>query len=296
MISSLHNGRNFETIAPISGKNAIMGRAPQILEFRVTGEANGKPLAPGTISMGMFRDLVADAMDFVLGGGGSKEERDQFLREVHFSVEQGSFMPRFVIPALLAASAVTTELNADLEKISQGSLDIAPKRVDVLSRVKRKIQQDELLALTIGGTWPDGRPLAIAIGRETDLTQHRPALVDVEEYVSARVVDMGGMTPNVHLVFDDGSRVTASASMEFLKELEKNYLYKEVVAHIIYRHNPRTKQNSDHRVLDIGEQAASLDMEAFERAIEEGTKLWADVPDHVAWVREMRGAVHEQYG
>ena len=32
-----------------------------------------------------------------------------------------------------------------------------------------------------------------------------------------------------------------------------------------------------------------LDMKAFAAAVEEGTKLWRDIPDHVAWVRDIRG-------
>ena len=38
-----------------------------------------------------------------------------------------------------------------------------------------------------------------------------------------------------------------------------------------------------------GEAPGGLDMEAFAEAVGQGTKLWADVPDPVAWVREVRG-------
>jgi hypothetical protein len=35
--------------------------------------------------------------------------------------------------------------------------------------------------------------------------------------------------------------------------------------------------------------APSYDEAELEAAIEKGTRAWADVPDAVAWVREMRG-------
>jgi len=35
--------------------------------------------------------------------------------------------------------------------------------------------------------------------------------------------------------------------------------------------------------------APSYDEEELEAAIEKGTRAWADVPDSVAWVREIRG-------
>jgi len=38
-----------------------------------------------------------------------------------------------------------------------------------------------------------------------------------------------------------------------------------------------------------GGDTPGLDWEAFNKAVEAGTKLWADVPDPVAWVREIRG-------
>ena len=37
---------------------------------------------------------------------------------------------------------------------------------------------------------------------------------------------------------------------------------------------------------------SSFDEDAFANAVEEGTELWRDVPDHVAWVRDVRGVPH----
>jgi len=39
-----------------------------------------------------------------------------------------------------------------------------------------------------------------------------------------------------------------------------------------------------------------FDEAAFAKAVENGTRLWADVPDPVAWVRELRGYDDEPSG
>jgi hypothetical protein len=43
--------------------------------------------------------------------------------------------------------------------------------------------------------------------------------------------------------------------------------------------------------LDVQPGKAVFDEEAFNRAVELGTKAWADVPDIGAWVAELRGAL-----
>ncbi|MCC5848688.1 MAG: hypothetical protein JJU29_11385 [Verrucomicrobia bacterium] len=42
--------------------------------------------------------------------------------------------------------------------------------------------------------------------------------------------------------------------------------------------------------LDVQPGKAVFDEEAFNRAVELGTKAWADVPDIGAWVAEQRGS------
>ena len=42
--------------------------------------------------------------------------------------------------------------------------------------------------------------------------------------------------------------------------------------------------------LDVQPGKAVFDEDAFNRAVEQGTKAWADVPDIGAWVAEQRGA------
>jgi hypothetical protein len=265
----------------------------RVLELRITGEINGKPLSPDTVSMEMFVAFVNETKDFILGSAGSKAERDLFLKEAHFAIQEGSLKSRIGIPVLLATSAIATSLEADIKTLSSGSLDIDPKRAGMIQDVGKRLQRNELSTLNIKGTGFKGKPLNIDIDKSTKWAQPHSFLVTVEEYVKAAIENMGGISPNVHLRFEDGDSVIASASEAYLKDLDKNFLYKDVIAHVTYKHNPQTKRNSNYYLHSITESPASLDMEAFERAVEAGTKLWQDVPDPVAWVRSIRGASDE---
>jgi len=261
----------------------------QILELRITGEVNGQPLSPETASMEMIVALVNETKDFILGSVGSTAEREQFLREVHFEIKAGSVKPHITIPAFLTTSAIAMSLASDIKTLSSGSLDIDAGRSKVIQNMTKRLQRNEISAFAIEGTDLDGKPLNVVIDKNTRLTKPRPVLVNVEEYVKVEIKNMGGISPNVHLKFEDGSTVIASATEAYLKSLDKNYLYKEVIAHITYNQNPQTNQKSDYRLLGITEPPATFDWEAFDRAVEAGTKLWEDVPAPVAWVRETRG-------
>ena len=267
--------------------------ATQTLELRITGEVNGKPLTPATVSADMFITFVNESRDFLLGSKGSQAEREQFLKGIHFSLQDGSVKLRVGIPLLLATSTIATDLTKDIETLSSGSLDIDSKRAGVVQSMGQRLQRDELSAFNIQGENLGGKSLNVTIDKTAKFLQsQRPVWLNVEEYVRAVITDMGGASsPNVHLRLEDGKPpVPVFTTEAYLKSLDKNYLYKEVIAHITYKHNPRTKQNDDYRLIEFVEQPPVLDLEAFALAVEEGTKLWQDVPDHVAWVRDLRGA------
>ena len=263
--------------------------ASQTFELRITGEVNGQPLSLETASMEMFVALVNETKDFILGSAGSTIEREQFLRGVHFEVKAGSVKPYVAIPAFLAASAITISLKSDIKTLSSGSLDIDSGRAKVVQNMTKRLQRDEISMFAIDGADLDGKPLNIVVDKHTTWRHPHPVLVKIEEYAKAEIKNMGGVSPNVHLKFDDGSSVIAAASATYLKSLDKNYLYKEVIIRMTYNHNQQTNQKSDYRLLGITEPPAELDLNAFNLAVEAGTKLWQDVPDPVAWVREVRG-------
>lgn len=57
--------------------------------------------------------------------------------------------------------------------------------------------------------------------------------------------------------------------------------------------NLQTREIRNAMLLDVWPGKAAFDEEEFSRAVELGTKAWADVPDIGAWVAEQRGAVYE---
>jgi len=77
--------------------------------------------------------------------------------------------------------------------------------------------------------------------------------------------------------------------IDFEEYLDATVHGKKVVVHATFKFNPVAGSISDFKILGIVEKPTEFDEAAFTEAVEEGTKLWADVPDHVAWVREMRG-------
>jgi hypothetical protein len=70
---------------------------------------------------------------------------------------------------------------------------------------------------------------------------------------------------------------------------ERADVVKRWQARIKAEQNTRTGELRDPKLIEFADYAPRYDEEALERFIEAGTQAWADVPDVVAWVRELRG-------
>jgi len=101
---------------------------------------------------------------------------------------------------------------------------------------------------------------------------------------------MGGKhKPNVHIALENGDSLTLDAKAEFLADDSENRLYKDQLVRIKAEQNLRTKELRKEAIVSFEKYAPHFDESEFEALSVKVKSAWADVPDIVAWVEEVRG-------
>jgi hypothetical protein len=262
-----------------------MGTPNQIV-FRLRAKVKQDEITPATIGLSLFNQFNSEVEEFLVGS-----QRRMPLDEVRLEIQDGSYKLLVTLPVILAAA-----LAPDLHKLQrEGSLgEVDPKRASVVERWQKRARDNPDYVVSIESQEPGISP--IQISKDTDY--HRPDeddWVGVEKYVVGTVEDMGGITAaNVHLRQEDtGKRLVAESSENFLREQKENYLYRKVQIHVSAQENMKTGELRDVHLISFIGKGPSYDDAELEAAIVKGTVAWADVPNTVAWLENIRGGEGE---
>ena len=254
------------------------------LYFSVKDTVNGEQVTPENISLKLIIEL-ADAMNrFIYGKAKS-------TGEVSVSIRKGSFA--FVAPA----SQITQSAINDYRIIkTTGALDnIDPIRAKIIRDLQVKAQKDENRIYTISDKDNDDinnkHHDALVISKETNYrTIRTDQWVPAETYIYGMIVDIGGKTKtNVHLVLENGDTIVLNADSKQIEEDEINRVYRKQLIRVTAEQNLETKKYRNERLSDFVEYEPKYDETQFDAVSKKVRHSWADVPDVLAWVENMRG-------
>lgn len=246
--------------------------------FAVGDVAGGEAISPASVPLGLVSDFAADVQAFIRGSS-----KDVASAELVVKVVPGSFAFQPV-----DTRALPRPMLSDIAHLNrQDSLDlIDAKRADVVLKWQRKAANDPRRYYSIGG-----ERNVIRINAETAFRHGKSAVwVQVEQYVVATILNMGGATkPNIHVETDDGRRLKIAATTQQIGSQEKNLLYRTTVLHLRAEQNLANDELRNPVLIAFEDYNPSFDPEAFSKLTEKGAKAWSGVPDHVEWVRKIRG-------
>jgi hypothetical protein len=259
---------------------------PNQITFRLRAKVKQAEITPATIGFSLFNQFNTEVEEFLVGS-----QRRMPLDEVRLEIQGGSYKLLVILPVMLAAA-----LAPDLRKLQrQGSLgEVDPKRAAIVERWQKRARDEPDYAVSIEPQETEIAP--IQISKDTDYhTPEEDDWVAVEKYMVGTVMDMGGITAaNVHLVNEvTGKKLVAASSEDFLREQKENYLYRKVQIHVAAQENVKTGELKDVRLISFVGKGPSYDEAELEAAIAKGTTAWANVPDSVAWLRNVRGDGNE---
>ena len=114
--------------------------------------------------------------------------------------------------------------------------------------------------------------------------------VSVERHLTGKVIDLGGKTPNVHLVLaDTGETVRVDATEQQLAAEKENHAYKDVTLRVQGEQHLRTKAMRNLRLIQFSPQTAEVDEQALASLWEKGREAWKEVRSAAGWVESLRG-------
>ncbi len=247
------------------------------LRFAVSDRINDAEVGPRHVPLSLLGDFQKEVSDFLKGSG-----RDVDPAEVLIAVEDGSLA--LVTTGLLAAAT----LWADLERLqSPDSLSsIDAKRAAVIERWQTAARQNPHRKYKIADAVAQVR---VAIDSSSDFRRVEDLWVQVEKYLSGRIVDWGGKTrANVHLETEDGTVLVVATTQELLVQEKQNRLYRPTLLHIAAEENLLTGRLRNLRLLAFEAHRPAYDENEFQQMVSRGTAAWADVPNATEWLEELR--------
>lgn len=250
------------------------------IKFVLSGHVDGVAISPRTISLKLFNEYNRQVADFISG-------KDQIsLDDVQVTIEEGSYAIRATLGLSLFQS-----LLPDIQLLNKSSSLEAmdAKRAAIVASWQARAKSDQ--SISEYRIESHDETISIKVNKLTDYhLASNDVLIDVEKYVLGEVVDMGGSTKaNVHLDLGAGLKtMIIAASHDYLRDRDKNLLYRKVIAHIKAKQNKATGELSAERLIGLTEYNPKKSVETLSIHLGSKKSRWAEIPDHVAWVRKLR--------
>ncbi len=260
---------------------------PNQIAFRLRAKVKQAEITPATIGFSLFNQFNTEVEEFLAGS-----QRRMPLDEVRLDIQDGSYKLVVTLPVMHNGCCSPPDLRKLQKEDSLGEID--PKRAAVVKRWQNRARENPDYIVGIDTQEPEIS--RIQISRDTDYrTPDEDDWVAVEKYIVGTVVDMGGTTAaNVHLLLEEsGKRLVAASSENYLRDQKENYLYRKVQIHVAAQENAKTGELRDVHLISFIGKGPSYDEAELEAAIAKGTVAWADVPDSVAWLENVRGGEGE---
>jgi archaellin len=211
------------------------------------------------------------------------------LNNVKVSIKEGS------LAIVVQSSPILAPAIADYREIkTSGNLDnIDNVRARTIADFQDKAKKNPNRIYTISDTSDTFKinSDSIVINNDSD---YRATIEDqwvqTETYIYGEVFDMGGKNKsNVHLTLQNGDTIKIDAETEVLAEDSENRLYKEQLVRIKAEQNIRTKKLRNETLVSFEKYEPKFDEKIFQAVSAMVKSSWADVPDVVAWVENVRG-------
>lgn len=253
------------------------------IKFRFVQLIDGVEVTPANISFADFMRFNREVADFIVGSGNAG-----LLHDAHPEIEEGSHVVKVVLTAALLQS-----IQPDYEKLlgGQSLRGMDAKRLAVVDKWQKRSRKNPDYRVDL---LPENTPLKpVHISAATDFHgADENQWVKIERYVRGRLFEQGGKNKaNIHLTLEStGQDLVVETTQDFLNKLSGVKTYDMVEVQLVAEENQTTKELRNPRVIDVASKRPYYDEDELNRAIEKGTKAWAEVGDISKWVADQRGA------
>ncbi len=170
---------------------------------------------------------------------------------------------------------------------SEGNIDFLHERsaaaIESLQRMAR--EKDYVVSLMANHQ-------SLRIDRTTHYERQQQVWVEAEFYLYGELTNAGGKSsPNIHLDTKEHGTLRIAVDKDYLRQGEKNLLYRKFGVRALGRQNLRTFEMDPNslRFIQLLDMDATYSQSYLDGLLQRAAPAWADVSDPDAWLEELRG-------
>lgn len=195
--------------------------------------------------------------------------------------EQGSLKVIFTM-----ALATFNALIQDIHTLRSGMTNLhLPSRQTWYNRMVKDAQNNGWEYRLFGG---DEQILHLDRESSTQVRKkRRENVIRLTSVVQGKIINVGGKTPNIHVLLGARNITIGIDEDELQKE---NLVYKNKIIEVEYSYNIDTGEENDYKFKKFINKLP-YDKDGMKELVKQETNAWANVTNITKWVREQRGDV-----
>lgn len=253
------------------------------IEIRIKGKKGQIELTPDNFDISEIRALLENAEKLLF----PSDRKNRPL--VAYEITNGS-----VRHILKTSIQVVIGFNAVIGQIlERDNIDFLESQTASGIEIFQEMAQKQNYAFDISTSI--GNSAHLKIDPSTHYMRTESEWIDAEFYFYGEVMDMGGKNKsNIHISAPGLGIYVIEIPKEFLKEYEKNPLYKPMGIRATGKQNTATGEidKSSLKFAGFVDYKPENDETYLNTLIEKAKNSWADVADVGAWLRNLRGATY----
>lgn len=251
------------------------------IEIRIEGKVGAQPLTPALIDVDEIRELLSDAADMLF----PTEKRSQ-RPLISYDISEGSVRHRFrtLMQTVIGFGAVIAQIS------NEGHIDfLHEKTAAAIESLQRAARERDYVVTVLANQQ------SLRIDRTTRYERKQQVWVEAEFYLYGELTNAGGKnSPNIHLDTKEYGTLRIAVAKDYLKQGEKNLLYKRFGVRATGRQNLKTFEMDPNSLqfVELLDHDAAYSETYLDALLRSAAPAWADVTAPDSWLEELRGGAH----
>lgn len=251
------------------------------IEIHVEGRVGAEKLTPALVDIEEIRAILAEAGDLLF----PTEKRSQ-RPLISYEITEGSVRHHFrtLMQTVIGFGAVIAQVGAE------GHIDFLHERTASAVESLQRIAREKNYVVTLRANQQ-----SLRIDRSTHYQRAEQVWVEAEFYLYGELTNAGGKNnPNIHLDTREYGTLRIAVDKDYLKQGEKNLLYKKFGVRVAGRQNLKTFEMDPNslRFIELLDQDSTYSQSYLDGLLKRAAPAWADMMDTDAWLTELRGGSH----
>lgn len=251
------------------------------IEIHIDGRVGAQKLTPAHVDIDEIQAILGEAADLLF-----PTERRSQRPVISYEIGEGSVRHRFrtLMQTVIGFGAVIAQVEAE------GHINFLHERtasaVESLQRLAR--EKDYVVTLRANRQ-------SLRIDRTTHYARDEHVWVEAEFYLYGELTNAGGKNnPNIHLDTKEHGTLRIAVDKDYLKQGEKNLLYRKFGVRVAGRQNLKTFEMDSNslRFIELLEQDGLYSQSYLDGLLKRAAPAWAGVASADTWLNELRGGAH----